>query len=31
MIVAEVISGDPEFQKLREDITLSWMESPPTE
>jgi len=28
---AEVITGDPEFQKLREEITLSWVESPRTE
>jgi predicted nucleic acid-binding protein len=28
---AEVITGDPEFQKLREEITLIWVESPRSE
>ena len=28
---AEVITGDPEFQKLREEITLGWVESLRTE
>ncbi|RCK74786.1 MAG: hypothetical protein ANABAC_1503 [Anaerolineae bacterium] len=28
---AEVVTGDPEFQKLRDEITLCWVENPPPE